>query len=123
MHECMLSCFSHVQLFATIWIICISSVHGFSRQEYCSGLSCPPPENLPGPGIEPTSLTTSASAGRLFTAKATLEALRTCIGTCKINWKPMSFNDLSFTLVKYLRKKLTFRQYPNMLSKNQSNLF
>ena len=24
----------------------------FSRQEYCSGLSCPPPGNLPNPGIE-----------------------------------------------------------------------
>ena len=29
---------------------------GFSRQEYWSGLPCPPPEDLPGPGIEPTSL-------------------------------------------------------------------
>ena len=25
---------------------------GFSRQEYWSGLSCPPPGNLPNPGIE-----------------------------------------------------------------------
>ena len=28
---------------------------GFSRQEYWSGLPCPPPEDLPGPGIKPTS--------------------------------------------------------------------
>ena len=28
---------------------------GFSRQEYRSGLSCPPPRDLPNPGIEPTS--------------------------------------------------------------------
>ena len=28
----------------------------FSRQEYWSGLPCPPPENLPNPGIEPTSV-------------------------------------------------------------------
>ena len=26
---------------------------GFSRQEYWSGLSCPPPGDLPNPGIEP----------------------------------------------------------------------
>ena len=26
---------------------------GFSRQEYQSGLSCPPPVDLPNPGIEP----------------------------------------------------------------------
>ena len=25
---------------------------GFSRQEYCSGLLCPPPGDLPNPGIE-----------------------------------------------------------------------
>ena len=28
---------------------------GFSRQEYWSGLPCPPPGDLPNPGIEPTS--------------------------------------------------------------------
>ena len=28
---------------------------GFSRQEYWSGLSCPPPGDLPNPGIEPRS--------------------------------------------------------------------
>ena len=30
---------------------------GFSRQEYWSGLPCPPPEDLPNPGIKPTFLT------------------------------------------------------------------
>ena len=29
-----------------------SSVHGFSRQEYWSGLPCPPPGDLPNPGIK-----------------------------------------------------------------------
>ena len=28
---------------------------GFSRQECWSGLACPPPEDLPDPGIEPES--------------------------------------------------------------------
>ena len=28
---------------------------GFSRQEYWSGLSCPPPRDLPNPGMEPRS--------------------------------------------------------------------
>ena len=28
---------------------------GFPRQEYWSGLACPPPGDLPDPGIEPTS--------------------------------------------------------------------
>ena len=29
---------------------------GFSRQEYWSGLPCPPPGDLPDPGMEPESL-------------------------------------------------------------------
>ena len=39
-----------------------SSVHGILSQEYWSGLSCPPPGHLPGPGIEPTSPVSSALA-------------------------------------------------------------
>ena len=46
----------------------------FSRQEYWSGLPCPPPGVLPDPGIEPKSLTSSALAGRFFTTSATWEA-------------------------------------------------
>ena len=33
----------------------VSSVHGILRQEYCSGLPCPPPGDLPNPAIEPGS--------------------------------------------------------------------
>ena len=32
---------------------------GFSRQGYCSGLPCAPPGDLPDPGIEPASLTST----------------------------------------------------------------
>ena len=35
---------------------------GFSRQEYWSGLPCPPPGDLPDPGIEPRSPTLEADA-------------------------------------------------------------
>ena len=28
---------------------------GFSRQEYCSGLPCPPPGELPVPGMDPVA--------------------------------------------------------------------
>ena len=44
---------------------------GFSRQEYRSGLSCPPPGDLPDPGIESASLQSLALAGEFFTANAT----------------------------------------------------
>ncbi|XP_059741023.1 chitinase-3-like protein 2 isoform X2 [Bos taurus] len=36
---------------------------GFSRQEYWSGLLCPPPGDLLNPGIKPASLTSPALAG------------------------------------------------------------
>ena len=56
-HACMLSHFSHVQLFETWWAIARQAPlsMGFSRQEHCSGLPCPPPGDLPGPGIELSS--------------------------------------------------------------------
>ena len=38
----------------------------FSRQEYCSGLPCPPPGDLPELWVKPMS---PALAGELFTAK------------------------------------------------------
>ena len=48
---------------------------GFSRQEDWSGLSPPPPGDLPDPGTESTSLTSSALAGGFFTTSTTWEAL------------------------------------------------
>ena len=56
----------------------------FSRQEYWSGLPCPPPGDLPNPGIEPTSLELSLlqvhslpliSGKPRFTSKSRLSAL------------------------------------------------
>ena len=44
---------------------------GFSRQEYWTALPCPPPGDLPDPGIEPVSLTSLALAGGFFTTSAT----------------------------------------------------
>ena len=40
---------------------------GFFRKEYCSGLPCPPPGDLPDPGIEPKTLVSPALAGEFFT--------------------------------------------------------
>jgi len=39
---------------------------GFSKQEYWSGLPCPPPGNLPDPEIKPVSLGSPALAGRFI---------------------------------------------------------
>ena len=42
---------------------------GFSRQEYQGGLLFPPPEDLPDPGIEPTSFVSPALAAEFFTTE------------------------------------------------------
>ena len=75
---CMLSGFSHIWLFVTLWTVACQAPlsMGFSRQEYCSGLPCPPPRDLPNPGIRSVSLTSPAFAGRFFTTSATWEAHR-----------------------------------------------
>ena len=43
--------------FATPWTVACQAplFMGFSRQEYWSGLTCPPPGDLPDPGIKPRS--------------------------------------------------------------------
>ena len=65
LHACVLSNFSPVQLSAMLWTVAHQSPlpMGLSRQEYWSRLPCPPPGNLPDPGIELTSLTSPAFAG------------------------------------------------------------
>ena len=58
MWACVLSHFGHVQLFATPWTVAHQAPlsMGFCRQEYWSGLPCPPPGNLPDPEIKLMSL-------------------------------------------------------------------
>ena len=82
LHECVLSCFTCVRLFAILWTIVGQAPLStrFLRQEYWRGLPCCPPGDLPNPGIEPThvsaSLTSPALAGGFFTTTTT--------------WKPFS---------------------------------
>ena len=73
---CVSSCFSHVQFFASLWTVAHQALlsMGFSRQEYWSGLPCPPSGALPDPGIEPASLMSPALAGRFFTTSNIWEA-------------------------------------------------
>ena len=62
---CVLSCFSCILLFVIVWaIVCQAPLFmGFSRQEYWNGLPCPPPGDLPDPGIKPKSLRSPALPG------------------------------------------------------------
>ena len=72
-YACMLNRFRRVRLSVTPW----TAAHqaplsmGFSRQEYWSGLPCPPPGDLPALGIEPRSLMSLALADGFFTPTAT----------------------------------------------------
>ena len=52
-----LSHFSHVRLFVILWTVAQQDplFMGFSRQEFWSGLPCPPPRDLPNPWIKPAS--------------------------------------------------------------------
>ena len=73
----MLSHFSHVQLFATLWTIAYQAPlsMGFSRQKYWSSFPFPTPGDLLDPGIEPVSPVSRTLAGGFFTTSATWEAL------------------------------------------------
>ena len=66
---------SAVRLFAYPWTVGWPArlYMGFSRQEYWSGLPCPPPGDLPDLGIKSASLASPASAGRFFIASNTSE--------------------------------------------------
>ena len=62
--------------FANLWAIAQQPPlsMGLFRQENWSGLPCPPPGDLPDPGIQPMSPIASALAGGFFTTSITWEA-------------------------------------------------
>ena len=57
--------------FATPWTVAHQAPlsMGFPMQEYCSGLTFPPPLDLPTPGIEPMSPAFPALTGGFFTSE------------------------------------------------------
>ena len=67
----MCSLLSHVRLLVTPWTVAPQTPlwDGFSREEYWSGFPCPPPGDLPDPGIERASTESPALAGRFFTTE------------------------------------------------------
>ena len=68
MWACILSLFSRVQLFSTLWTIACPALlsMGFSKQEYWSGLPCLPP-GYPWPRDRTRVSCSSYIAGRFFT--------------------------------------------------------
>ena len=87
----MLSRCSHVWLFVTPWTVAHQAPlsMGFSRQEYWSGLPCPPAGDLPDSGIEPATLKSPTLAGGFFTTSTIWEA---CEGKKQESrWGPKSY--------------------------------
>ena len=72
-----LSCFSCVRLFATLWNVdCQASLSvGILQARILGGLPCSSPGDLPGPGNEPVYLTPLALVDGFFTTSAPWEAL------------------------------------------------
>ena len=95
MYAYMLSHFSCVRLFPTLWTVARQAPlsMGFSRQECWSGLPCPPPGNLPNPGIKPASLT---SANSFYTAGATWKA---CYSMDQFSSVAQTFSQFSHSVV------------------------
>ena len=82
-YVCVLSSFSCVQLFATVWTVG-SSVHGILQERILSGLPCPHPRDLPDPGM--AFLISPALAGGFFASSPTWEAL---------------FRSTTYSLIRY----------------------
>ena len=100
--------FSHVRLFATLWTVAHQAplFMGFSRQEYWSGLLCPPPRDFPNPGIEPGSLMSPALPEGFFTTSAIREALSLC--------KFYLFFPAGLSLKVYVKERIHFRVFKEM---------
>ena len=76
---------------------------GFSSQEYWSGLLCPPPGDLPYPGIKPTSLMSPALAWGFLTTSSTGKPKLTLLDTNLMEKKNSVLNKiLSFNYLRVI---------------------
>ena len=127
--QCAVLCLvvSCIQLFVTPWTVTTRRAPlsmGLSRQEYCSGLPCPPPGDLPHPGIQPRSPTLQADS---------LPGKPLCIQQCDSfkllcsNFSPLGFCDtvlfLMFLIILCsswvsIRTSLTSLYSLNVVSQN-----
>ena len=80
----MLSCFSHIRLFATPWTVARQAPlsMGLSRQEYWNGLPCPPPGYIPKLRIKPTPFMPPALPGELLYHSVQFRSVQSCPTLC-----------------------------------------
>ena len=86
----------------------------FSRQEYWSGLPCPPPADLPDPGIEPRSpvlqadsLPTEPPSKPKNTGVGSLSLLQGIFPTQELNW--------SLLHCRWIFYQLSYQRSPELL--------
>ena len=119
--------FRHVQLFATLWTVAHQDLlsMGFSKQQYWSGLPCPPPGNLPDPGIEPIFLMSPALAGGFFTLVPPGKPRWECVHRSNANIAPFYTRDLIIFRFwdEYSYFKTPFLFCCAMLIERKRNLF
>ena len=82
---------------------------GFSRQEYWSVLPCPPPGNLPDPGIETCIC---CITGGFFTSEPPVKPLSFCTSSLINIFMRPSFHEINFPLTLWLKitRVLQFRR-------------
>ena len=128
-----LSLFIHVQVFVTLWNVAhrASLSMGFSRQEYCRGLPCPSPGDLPSPGTEPESLKSPALAGGFFTTSTTWETptniiilnndliLHFLLFSTTVFWNPVLLLETSFSSRTHQLKQIYNSPFSQSLLKCQ----
>ena len=96
---------SHVWLFATPWTVAQQAPlsMGFSRQEYWSGLPCPPPGGLPNQGIQPRSpllqldsLPSEPPGNPMNTRVGSLSLLQRVVCVCVHTYTAVCFSICSY---------------------------
>ena len=84
LHACLLTSFSCAPLFVTLWTVAHQAPlsMGVCRQEYWSGLPCPPEENFSRLRIEPESPALQADSWATREAQQTLSSYLLYIVVC-----------------------------------------
>ena len=106
----MLSHFSRVQLFATLWTVAYQAPQSmeFFRQEYWSELPFPSPGDLLDPGIEPRSPALQADAlpseppGKPSSSPRAADLSKILLQTCRIMIEPQCKSKHSPTVRKQI---------------------
>ena len=83
---------------------------GFFRQEYWSGLPCPPPGDTPYSGMELASLTSPTLAGRFFTTSTNWEAQSLQFSSVQFSHSVMSNSATSWTAARQASLSITDSQ-------------